>query len=425
MSAKSSIFNNLQLLMGFDQDEELAYQKDQFNKSKTVLRGAILFSILLFGAFAWLDVYIAETEYKSMWVFRLIYCFYAFIIFAYSYTVFFESLHQLVMGSLVLVACICILGIMIIPMESVNSNVYYTSLILLVFFNFTLTNMRFSYASIIAVIIIILYLFTCIYFLEVLKDGWLSTNGTLFTNNTFFLLMSAVLGAVVNGIIETYKRNDFVGQVALKKEQLKSNQLLLNILPNKIADQLKNSTETIADEYNAVSVLFADLVGFTNLASRKKPKDLVDMLDHIFSKFDFLADKYGLEKIKTIGDAYMVAGGLLGKNASHAIAMGDMALSMMKELEKYNRRFDENLNLRIGIHIGPVVAGVIGSRKFSYDLWGDSVNVASRMESSGEVGKIQVSSEMYQALKSNFNLSARGAIKVKGKGELYTYFLNG
>lgn len=425
MKTSRSFFKQFKLLTGFKKPLEEEYQRDLFHKSKIVLRWAIVFSIFLFSAFAYLDVYLAQNEYAAMWVFRMIYCFYALLILAYSYTVFFEPLHQLVMGSLVNVANICLLAIMVIPMDNGNNSVYYTALILLMFFNFTLTNLRFLYALCLGSIIIVFYLFTSIYFVNMLEEGWLSANGTLFINNSFFLFMSFILGAFVNGIIETYKRKDFLGQKALEKEQLKSNQLLLNILPDEIAEKLKSNPGTIAEEYEKVSVLFADLVGFTKLASQQSPKELVDFLDTIFSRFDLLAEKYGLEKIKTIGDSYMVAGGLMGKSENHPQAIGDMALSMQREMDKYNRKHKTELQLRIGIHVGPVVAGVIGTKKFTYDLWGDSVNIASRMESSGEVGKIQVSKQMYEQMKNYFNLSPRGKIAIKGKGEMFTYFLNG
>ena len=413
------------ILLGFDGEQEEAYQNALLKQSLRALRAAILFSIFLFIGFAWLDVYIVPEDYWSMWVFRMIYCGYAIVILLYSHTHFFESLHQLVMSSLVIVGAICLLGIMVIPLENQLSNIYYVAFILLMFFSFTLTNIRFWYAVSIASVIVLFYFFTSVFYLDILKNGWLSIEGTIFINNLFFLIMSFLMGAVICAIIEHYRRRDFLQRKDLQKEQEKSNKLLLNILPDPIAEQLKLSTNTIADEHKNVSILFADLVGFTKFASQSTPKDLVNMLDTIFSKFDWLAEKYKLEKIKTIGDAYMVAGGLITENEQHPIAMADMALSMLRELERYNRRFGTKLQLRIGIHIGPVVAGVIGSKKFSYDLWGDAVNVASRMESTSDVGQIQVSKEVYQAVKEKFTLLHRGKVNLKGKGEFDTYFLKG
>ncbi len=209
----------------------------------------------------------------------------------------------------------------------------------------------------------------------------------------------------------------------LRREQEKSEALLLNILPEAIAQKLKQETQAIAEYFDSVTILFSDIVGFTSLASRLAPIDLVNSLNQLFSSFDYLAEKHGLEKIKTIGDAYMIVGGLPLPQPDHAAAMAAMALDMQKVMEKFSVDNGEPLQIRIGIHTGPVVAGVIGIRKFSYDLWGDTVNIASRMESSGIPGKIHVSDHFYQLLKHRYAFEARGTISVKGKGEMKTYWL--
>lgn len=211
---------------------------------------------------------------------------------------------------------------------------------------------------------------------------------------------------------------------ALREEQEKSDQLLLNILPGCIADRLKNDDRSIADGFAEVTVLFADLVGFTEISSIASPQELVELLNHIFSIFDQLSQDYGLEKIKTIGDEYMVAGGLPLPQDNHAQAIAQMALAMQKSMEKITFR-QQPISLRIGINSGAVVAGVIGTSKFSYDLWGDTVNLASRMESSGSPGKIQVTATTYQLLKDEYKFLERGLVKIKGKGEMMTYWLVG
>ena len=213
-------------------------------------------------------------------------------------------------------------------------------------------------------------------------------------------------------------------ELALRKEQEKSDQLLLNILPGSIADRLKNDDRSIADGFAEVTVLFADLVGFTEISSLASPQELVELLNHIFSIFDQLSQDYDLEKIKTIGDEYMVAGGLPLPKADHAQAIAQMALAMQKSMEKFTFR-QQSISLRIGINSGAVVAGVIGTRKFSYDLWGDTVNVASRMQSSGSPGKIQVTETTYQLLKDKYKFLERGLVNIKGKGEMMTYWLVG
>jgi class 3 adenylate cyclase/uncharacterized membrane protein YqjE len=210
-----------------------------------------------------------------------------------------------------------------------------------------------------------------------------------------------------------------------EKERERSETLLLNILPAPIAARLKDGPATIVDAFGGVTVLFADLVGFTALSARIPTKELIVLLNEVFSGFDALADKHGLEKIKTIGDAYMVVGGLPTAKIDHADAIAAMALDMLKAVAARPLQNGERLDLRIGINSGPVVAGVIGTRKFSYDLWGDTVNTASRMESHGEPGKIQVSEASRDLLAPKFVLEERGVIAIKGKGEMRTWFLVG
>lgn len=208
-------------------------------------------------------------------------------------------------------------------------------------------------------------------------------------------------------------------------EQEKSERLLLNILPSAIAKQLKESGSAIADSFPEVTVLFADIVGFTTLSNQISPQELVNLLNKIFSAFDHLAELHGLEKIKTIGDAYMVVGGVPTHREDHAESIAEMALDMMQEISRYKTTNGEQFSIRIGINSGPVVAGVIGIKKFIYDLWGDAVNTASRMESHGIPGAIQVSASTYELIKDNYDLEERGIIDVKGKGEMTTYLLLG
>ena len=197
----------------------------------------------------------------------------------------------------------------------------------------------------------------------------------------------------------------------------------MNILPIKIAEKLKQNQHPIAKRFENVTILFADIVDFTGFAARISPSQLVDMLNKIFSEFDQLTEKHDLEKIKTIGDSYMVVGGLPSAREDHAEAIANMAIDMQRAIKKFRNDRGEPFQIRIGINTGPVVAGVIGIKKFIYDLWGDTVNVASRMESRGISGKIQVTEATYQLLKDKFLLEFRGSIPVKGKGEMITYWL--
>jgi PAS domain S-box-containing protein len=214
-------------------------------------------------------------------------------------------------------------------------------------------------------------------------------------------------------------------EIALSLEQKKSEQLLLNILPKAIADQLKQEQRPIAEQFNEVTILFADIVGFTPLSARMPPIELVNLLNEIFSTFDQLAEKHDLEKIKTIGDAYMVVGGLPVAKDDHAESVAAMALDMQSSINRFQAKKNEQFQIRIGINTGQVVAGVIGIKKFIYDLWGDTVNVASRMESSGVPGNIQVTATTYERLRDKYLFEERGAIEVKGKGRMVTYWLTG
>jgi class 3 adenylate cyclase len=210
---------------------------------------------------------------------------------------------------------------------------------------------------------------------------------------------------------------------ALERERLRSERLLLSILPPAIAERLKDEPGTIAEGFPEATVVFADLAGFTAYSRSADPRGLVELLDAVFSAFDRLAAEAGVEKIKTIGDAYMAAAGIPVPRADHAAAAARMALGMQHAFAAIARGQGLQLALRIGINSGPVVAGVIGRHKFSYDLWGDTVNLASRMESHGEPGRIHVSAATRDLLGDEFLFEDRGAVAVKGSGPMETFFL--
>jgi class 3 adenylate cyclase len=221
------------------------------------------------------------------------------------------------------------------------------------------------------------------------------------------------------------RRATLIAEEALDRAHQRSEALLLNILPAPIAHRLKQQTDTIADGFTDVTVLFADIVGFTTLSSRMPPSRIVGMLDELFCKFDDLVSDLGLEKIKTIGDCYMVAGGLPEPRSDHAEAVAEMALAILRVTREYSAQANEQITVRIGICTGPVVAGVIGKRKFIYDLWGDTVNTASRMESHGVPGTVHVAESAQRLLAGKYHMTARGTIEVKGKGAMETWFLHG
>jgi adenylate cyclase len=234
-----------------------------------------------------------------------------------------------------------------------------------------------------------------------------------------------LLTARINASLERKRLRDRERAFAeqLRVERDKSNALLLNILPATVVERMRRGEVEIADRFPEATILFADLVGFTTLASRLSPGRIVEMLNDLFSTFDQLVTQFGLEKIKTIGDAYMVAAGLPSERADHAIAIADMALGMIDAVEEIGSRIGEPLAVRIGVHSGEVVAGIIGSHRFIYDVWGDTVNIASRMESSGLPNQVHISAETYRRLEGAFHCRPRGLVELKGRGTILTYFL--
>jgi adenylate cyclase len=242
---------------------------------------------------------------------------------------------------------------------------------------------------------------------------------------TFFVLNFAAVSAVCWFLLSYFVRERELATAALAREREKSERLLLNVLPEPIAERLKRTSDVIADGFDEATVLFADIVDFTPLAESATPEEVVILLDRVFSSFDEMADRHGLEKIKTIGDAYMVAGGIPGPHPDHAEAVAEMALEMREWCAEKGTGRGSPIAVRIGIDSGPVVAGVIGRRKFIYDLWGDTVNTASRMESHGLPGEIQVTANVYERLRDRYAFRPRGGVSVKGKGELQTFLLVG
>jgi class 3 adenylate cyclase len=237
-------------------------------------------------------------------------------------------------------------------------------------------------------------------------------------NQAGFLFCGIAMGSVAFQVINRAERN-------LAIERDRSDRLLTNILPVPIAERLKQSHELIADDFAETTVLFADIVGFTRYTETVSPKQLITLLNSVFTKFDDLSQKHRAEKIKTIGDAYMAVAGVPIQSSNHAEQMAALALDMLQVIVQHNRDTGQSLQIRIGLHSGPVVAGVIGKQKFAYDLWGDTVNTAARMEAHGIPGEIQVTPETWALLKPNYQLEERGWIDIKGKGLIQVYLLKG
>jgi adenylate cyclase len=240
----------------------------------------------------------------------------------------------------------------------------------------------------------------------------------------FFVLNIGAVSAIAFGMLYYFvgENQRVLGLLQLEKD--KSERLLLNVLPRDVAEVLRDGEETVAEQYESVSIIFADVVGFTPFASKMEPRRMVGLLNEVFSEFDSLAERHGVEKIHTIGDGYMAVAGAPRRRHDHAQAVARMALEMLAWLEGQRTTTHEQLEFRIGINSGPVVAGVIGTSKFQYDVWGDAVNLASRMESQGVPGRIQIGPATFELLRHEFECTSRGPIEVKGKGLIETWFLD-
>jgi guanylate cyclase len=252
------------------------------------------------------------------------------------------------------------------------------------------------------------------------------SNNLSHTVITLFFVMNIVAISAIAFILLyyfVYQKNTFLRLLAVERD--KSERLLLNILPKEVAEILKVENRVIADYFEGASILFADLVGFTPMTAEMEPRKMVELLNEIYSCFDDLVEKYDLEKIRTIGDNYMVVSGVPRPRQDHAEAITGMALDMRAFLRDFTFGEGKRIHFRIGINSGPLVAGVVGRRKFQYDVWGDAVNVASRMESQGVPDQVQITAATRELIKDKFRLERRGTVEIKGKGEMETWFLVG
>jgi len=299
---------------------------------------------------------------------------------------------------------------------------YYAGLILVIAYCFVFIPLRFKYAFVLVATLIVAYNFSLLLY---------SIPFPVVVSNNFFLISAAVICGISSLNSQRLSLKRYVDEALILEQKSeieaskqRADNLLRQILPDPIADRLLNGSGQIADGYADVTVLFADLCGFTEYSSSVSPRALVKALNRIFSSFDDVATSFGVEKVKTIGDAYMAVCGLPLEVDDHPERMVKMALGMCTEMEKIRTEFNGiDLEIRIGIHTGPCVAGVIGRNRFIYDLWGDTVNIASRMESTGVTGRIQISEATYLRVKNHFEFDARGQTQVKGRGMLTTYLV--
>lgn len=397
---------------------ETAFRRYHSRNSLVIARYAILLSVLLFGLFAALDVYAAPLSYPSLWFIRFALVIPSLLgVLILSFHPVFLRILQPMMFLVVLIGASGILA-MIDIIEShgeLGFQTYYTGLMLIIMAAHTVYRLRFFHALLVSCLVMAGYETIAIMHQNLLYSG---DSISLFISNNFFFISSLILGMAASYFIEVYIRRVFVQRIRLAKEEEKTNRLLRNLLPREISATLKEREGVIAEHFDNVSVLFADLSDFTSISAQMKPREIVGLLNEIFSHFDDLAEENGLEKIKTIGDCYMVAAGVPRERHDHAQILVRVGLAMLNYMEGRSFGDGRRISLRVGINSGPVVAGVIGRKKFLYDLWGDTVNVASRMESHGTSGKVQITDSTHELIRSDFICEPQGSIPVKGKGPM-------
>jgi class 3 adenylate cyclase len=403
-----------------DAEAESAFAAEQARKSVRPTRIALAGLVALAIAFYVVTIHILRNVVVGigasytlrMVVGLLLSC--AFV-YGLTYTQLFLKRQQ---AAMCILACLLSIGASRasarVPLDVLEARGY-TGLLMLTFFIYGLFRLRFMQATFAG------------WFGTIFFTGYMFVQelmGPVAAGRSFVVLAAANLaGMLVCHQIEVASRREFAAMRMLDEERARAEALLLNILPEPIAARLKRSGESIAEHSGGVTVLFADIAGFTPLSASKTPQELVDLLNRVFTEFDHLADQHGLEKIKTIGDAYMAVAGLPQPQADHAARAARMALAMHEAIARVARESGEALVLRIGLHSGPVVAGVIGKRKFAYDLWGDTVNTASRMESHGVPGAIHCTEATRALLDGGFRLEPRGPVEIKGKGTMNTFLL--
>ena len=407
----------------FPDEVEEEFREDYHINTISTTRLALFLGLILFSLFGILDIYAVPISKNIVWFIR-----YAIIaptiIFAIiaSYFDFFQRHVQTLMGIVVAISGLGIVTMISITREAEFGNrFYFTGLILVSMWGYSLSRLRFWYAIIANLAIMAGYEFASIAMKHLLET---ETGIVIFTMHNFFFIGGNIIGMFASYALERYTRRDFIQKYTIQAQRDQADKLLYNVLPERIAEKLKQGKETIAEEFSSATVLFADIVNFTPISAHFAPHEVVEMLDELFSNFDELVDKYGVEKIQVAGDGYMVAAGVPKPRPDHAIVLAQLALDMQACVKEGNFLDGKHpVEIRIGLNSGPVLGGVIGRKKYFYALWGDTVNTASRMESHGFKGKIQITRATYELVKDEFECEYVGVIAVKGKGEMDVWHL--
>jgi adenylate cyclase len=407
----------------FPVEIEEQFREDYHVNTVSTTRLALVLGLILYSLFGILDIYAIPISKDIVWIIRYgIVAPVILITLVASYIAIFQRYTQALMCLVVAVSGLGIVAMISITREAEFGNrFYFTGLILISMWGYSLSRLRFWYAVLANLVIMIGYEFGSIVVKQLLES---ETGIVIFTMHNFFFLGANVIGMFGSYYLERYTRRDFLQKYTIQAQRDQAEKLLYNVLPERIAQRLKQSNETIAEEFSSTTVLFADIVNFTPISARFGPYEVLDMLNELFSHFDELVDKYGVEKIQVAGDAYMVAAGVPTPRPDHATVLAQLALDMLDYVK--NEQFlggQHPIEIRIGLNSGSLIGGVIGRKKYYYTLWGDMVNIASRMQSHGEVGKIQITRDTYELVKDDFECEYIGEIAVKGKGNMEAWYL--
>ncbi len=396
-------------------DREFRQQYDAAAVPQAVMVGIVGFVVI--AVFGVLDAIVVAGDLSGIYVIRYGIICPAVLVFILGLVLSRDRAWRFVQAAMCVVVTVVAFGLFAIPLvANVPADLTRTGMLLTLMFVCAFAPVRFVWAMWTTVVIFAGYQSASV------AEGipW-----DIAVYNNFYIVAFIVVGAFASYTLERLRRREFLRERALEQERARSDALLHNILPEEIASRLRTEPGIIAEGADQVSVLFADIVDFTPFAETLSPEELVRLLDGLFTVFDDLCGQHGVEKIKTIGDAYMAVAGVPRLDPDHAASIAELALEMQAAAALFAEHWPGPLALRIGISSGPVVAGVIGHRKFAYDLWGDTVNTASRMESHGTPGGIQVSAATYALLRDEYTFGGPQVTEVKGKGTIETYLLRG
>lgn len=409
----------------FPTDIEKQFRAEYHANTLSTTRIALILGLILFSLFGILDVYAVPISKNIVWIIRYVIVAPVVIV---ALIASYRKQHQKYLQELMCIA-VAVSGLGIVAMISITQEAefgnrfYFTGLVLVSMWGYGLTRLRFWYAVIANFIIMIGYEFASIEIKQLLTT---ETGIVIFTMHNFFFLGANVIGMFTSYTLERYARKEFLQKYMIREQRDKADNLLLSLLPRQIAEKLKQGEEDIAEEYQETSVLFADIVNFTPMSAQFDSHAVVGMLDELFSHFDELVDKYDVEKIQVAGDGYMAAAGVPTYRPDHAAVLVRLGFDMLECVKSETFLGGKHpIEIRIGINSGPLIAGVIGQKKLVFAVWGDTVNTASRMESHGRTGKIQITRATYELVKDEFECEYIGEIPVKGKGNMKVWHVVG